>query len=97
MMLSGYDAVGRQSPQIAAFHDADPLSVLHQAFVGAPYGVVVSGEDGTILFVNGPASEMFAYSPDELIGQPFSRLLAEPAPETMAGVLEESGQPNDDP
>ena len=82
MMLSGYDAVGRQSPPIVAFHDADSRSVLHLAFVAAPYGVVVSGEDGTILFVNGAASEIFAYSPDELIGQPFSRLLAEPAPES---------------
>jgi len=82
MMLSGYDAVGRQSPPIVAFHDADSCSVLHRAFVAAPYGVVVSGEDGTIHFVNAAASEIFAYSPDELIGQPFSRLLADPAPES---------------
>ena len=33
------------------------------AFEGSPHGVVVSGEDGTILFVNAPASAIFDYCP----------------------------------
>ena len=82
MMLTRYAGVGTYSPPLVEFHDADSLSVLHLAFVGAPYGVVVSGQDGRILFVNGPAAEIFAYSPDELIGQPLSRLLADPATES---------------
>ena len=41
----------------------------------APHGVVVSGEDGTILFVNVLASAIFDYPPGELIGQSLSRLL----------------------
>ena len=68
-----------RSPVDSRRADRDPLDVLRAAFEGSPHGVVVSGEDGTILFVNVPASAIFDYPPGELIGQPLSRLLPEVA------------------
>ena len=56
----------------------DPLGVLRVAFEGAPHGIVVAGEDTTILFVNAMAAALFAYQPGELIGQPLARLLPDP-------------------
>src|SRR5262245_353091 len=56
-------------------HAPDALGVLRLAFEGAPHGVVVSGEDGTILFANSLASGIFSYAPGELFGHPLSRLL----------------------
>ncbi len=57
----------------------EPLSVLRVAFDGAPNGIIVCKEDGTILFANAVASSIFAYAPGELVGQPLSGLLPEPA------------------
>ena len=56
------------SPQIP-----DPLGELRLIFDGAPHGMIVVGEDSTILFVNASASKIFAYSPGELLGQPLSQ------------------------
>jgi PAS domain S-box-containing protein len=51
---------------------ADPLSL---AFDRMPHGVIVSEEDGTIVYANPPAAATFGQSSDALIGQPLSRLL----------------------
>jgi len=48
---------------------------LQVAFDGSPHGVIVSGEDGAILFANETAGTIFACAPDRLIGQPASGLL----------------------
>jgi PAS domain S-box-containing protein len=48
---------------------------LPAAFDGFPHGVIVSREDGAILFANESAGTIFACSPARLIGQPTSRLL----------------------
>jgi len=41
----------------------------------APDGFVVVDEDGTIVFVNRTAAELFRYAPAELIGSPVSKLI----------------------
>jgi PAS domain S-box-containing protein len=56
-------------------HSVDPLDVLRGAFEGTPQGIVVSGDDGTILFANTPATEIFGLPLCVLVGQPLSRLL----------------------
>jgi len=58
----------------------DLLRMLRVVFDATPYGVVVAAEDGTILFANAVANGMLAYGPDELIGQPISRLLPPSVP-----------------
>jgi PAS domain S-box-containing protein len=79
-MWSGSEVVGREPRRpLGPAPTADSLGVLRLAFEGAPHGVVVSGEDGTIRFVNSLASSMFGYRPGELVGQPVSRLLPRPA------------------
>src|SRR5258705_9808490 len=81
-MLSSLDFKDRPQPRAFTSREADPFGVLRHVFEGAPHGVLVAAEDGAILFVNAPASAIFAYSSDELIGQPFSRLLPGPASAT---------------
>jgi transcriptional regulator with GAF, ATPase, and Fis domain len=51
------------------------LRMFRAVFDATPYGVLVATEEGTILFANAAASSIFAFPPDELIGQPISRLL----------------------
>ena len=51
------------------------IETLQIAFDGFPHGVIVSREDGAILFANESAGTIFACSPDRLIGQPASGLL----------------------
>ena len=75
MLLSVAEGDRRQPVIAFAPRESDPLDVLRAALARAPHGVIVCGEDGTILFVNGLASAIFDYPPDELIGQPLSRLL----------------------
>jgi formate hydrogenlyase transcriptional activator len=69
-------------------HRPDILTVLGMAFEGAPNAIFVAEEDGTILFANEAAALTFHYAPDELIGQPASRLfysLAVAAADRAAG------------
>jgi PAS domain S-box-containing protein len=73
MTLSTVDR--HPSPWTASPGASYAFDVLRAAFEGLPNGVVLSDEDGTILFVNAPASAVFNYQPGELIGQPLSRLL----------------------
>jgi PAS domain S-box-containing protein len=75
MSLSTFANVRRRQPPPFPSRESAPLDVLRAAFEESPHGVVVSGEDGTILFANVPASAMFAYPPGQLIGQPLSRLM----------------------
>ena len=95
-MLSDHDSIGwRASQPIVPL----PLDVLRLVF-DARDDIVISREDGTILFVNVPASEFFAYSQDELIGQPFSRLAADRRPRRTTNngrSLEDHRQADDDP
>ena len=53
----------------------DPLDAFRAVFETAPYGVVVAGEDGTILFTNGMTNATFMFAPGELIGQPIACLV----------------------
>jgi formate hydrogenlyase transcriptional activator len=69
------DGNGRTAPS-----PTDTLSLLHVAFEGAPHGVVVSAQDGTIRFVNKQAASIFGYPASELIGEPVSRLFPQPSP-----------------
>jgi len=80
MTLATFGVVRRSSPSRFAPRECAPLEVLRAAFEGSPHGAVVSGEDGTILFANVPASAMFGCPPGQLIGQPLSRLLPEAVP-----------------
>ncbi len=80
MTLATFAVVRRSSPPSFSPSACAPLDVLRAAFEGSPHGVVVSGEDGTILFVNALASAIFDYPPGQLIGQPLSRLLPEAVP-----------------
>ena len=75
MILSTRATVRHQPLPVFSPRVCDPLDILCAAFEGSPHGVVVSDEDGTILFANAPASAIFDYPPGELIGQPLSRLL----------------------
>jgi len=70
----------RDSPGPSEFRQSDPLGALRMVFEGASHGVIVGGEDGTILFANVIASAIFGYAPGELVGQPLSRLLPESQP-----------------
>jgi PAS domain S-box-containing protein len=79
-MLFSHFTEHRASPPPAVPATLEPLSVLRVAFEGSPHGIIVSAEDGTIQFVNGLASRIFAYELGELLGQPLSRLLPEPTP-----------------
>ena len=53
----------------------EPLAVLCAAFERLPYGVVLSGPDGTVRLANPQALAIFDYPLAELIDQPLSRLL----------------------
>jgi len=57
---------------------SDALGALRLAFEGAPNGVLIVAESGTILFANTRACAIFAYAPDELAGQPLTLLLPRP-------------------
>jgi two-component system sensor histidine kinase DevS len=56
--------------------------VLRQALNGAPDGLIVVDQDGTILFVNPMVEQLFEYAPDELVGMSVDLLL----PEDVRGV-----------
>jgi formate hydrogenlyase transcriptional activator len=75
MMLSSEDA------DVHAFvaNGRDPVDIFRRAFEAAPHGVVISDDHGIIRFVNALAAAIFAYSPDELIGEPLSRIMPERA------------------
>jgi formate hydrogenlyase transcriptional activator len=90
-MLAKHERDLRQPPPSFAPQEFAPMSVLHLAFEAAPYGIIVLAEDGTIEFVNARACAIFAYSQDELRGQPLCRLL----PELTSPV--HSDQAHDDP
>ena len=53
----------------------DPQTVFRVAFEEAPHGSIVATDDGTILFANHLATEIFGYLPSELPGQPIFRLI----------------------
>jgi PAS domain S-box-containing protein len=57
---------------------SDLLGALRLAFEGAPNGVLIVAETGTILFANTRACAIFAYAPDELAEQPLTLLLPRP-------------------
>ena len=80
MTMSTFAIVGHRSAPPFSRYECAPLDVLRAAFEASAHGVVVSAEDGTILFSNVRASEMFDYPPGQLIGQPLSRLLPEAVP-----------------
>src|SRR6476619_3690520 len=79
-MLLDDSVDGTSRLRIFGRQTTDSLSVLRLAYDGASHGIVVVAEDRSIVFVNALASAILAYSPGELLGQPLSRLLPEPAP-----------------
>jgi formate hydrogenlyase transcriptional activator len=74
MMLSDCGTDRFPSPVFAP-RACNPLDVLRGAFERSPNGVVVAGDNGTIVFVNGLASAIFHYPLGALVGQPLSQLL----------------------
>jgi formate hydrogenlyase transcriptional activator len=77
-MLPNYLAGPRPASPAVIPRIQEPLNILRVAFDGAPHGILVCKEDGTILFANMVASSIFSYPPGELVGQRLSRLLPEP-------------------
>jgi PAS domain S-box-containing protein len=71
----------RHISNLLVLRACDPLEVLRSAFGQSPNGVVVSRDDGTILFVNELASAILDYPLGELVGQPLARLLPGVVPE----------------
>src|SRR3954462_5201187 len=58
----------------------DSLTVskaIERLFDSVPFGVLVSTEDGTIVFANDVVSATLAYSPGELIGLSISRVFGD--------------------
>src|SRR3954469_19075601 len=55
----------------------DPLRLVRLAFNGAANGVIVCGDESTILFANRSATDTFSYAPGELVGYPLSRVIPE--------------------
>jgi len=78
MSLCSYDSDPHSAPASALSGELAPVSILRLAFAEAPHGVMMYAEGGTILFANRVACSILAYSPDELVGQPISRLLPDP-------------------
>src|SRR3954462_14867228 len=63
----------------------DSLTVskaIERLFDSVPFGVLVSTEDGTIVFANDVVSATLAYSPAELIGSSISRGVGDPEART---------------
>ena len=75
MGLSAYPVDRHQWLSVCSQCVRDPLDVLRAAFDGTPHGIVVSGDDGLILYANVPAAAIFGYALGELVGQPLSGLL----------------------
>jgi PAS domain S-box-containing protein len=73
-MLAG-EPIHQSHEDLFATSEHDPLGTFRAVFEAAPYGVVVAGEDGTILFTNSLVNTTFTFSPGELLGQPISRLV----------------------
>lgn len=51
------------------------LGALLLASEGAPYGILIVADSGTILFANTRACDVFAYATDDLVGQPLTRVV----------------------
>ena len=57
--------------------DATPGELASAIVDAAPDGIVMTNQDGRILFVNRRIDHLFGYGRDELLGQPFELLLPE--------------------
>ena len=53
--------------------------LIHGALEAAPDAIVISDGVGRIAFANQRVCELFGYEPHELLGQPITKLLPEPA------------------
>jgi formate hydrogenlyase transcriptional activator len=80
MIVTGHD-IDEREPLPFGLQISESLDALRFAFEGAPNGIVVVDQDGSIVFANALASRIFAYGPGELVGQPLSRLLPDPTPD----------------
>jgi formate hydrogenlyase transcriptional activator len=70
-----------QAKPIHPIAQSNSLGALRLVLEGAPNGVLVVAETGTILFANARASATFAHSAENLVGQPLTLLLPQPSDE----------------
>src|SRR4051812_21830974 len=77
MPISALDAVFRfRMPDLLTTEPPDMLNVLRVVFEGTPNAILVTDEQGGILYANSAAGAIFHYAPEGLLGQPASRLLS---------------------